>query len=263
MNYVVESYENYKEEERLTTNKSRQIEFITTVRAFNEVFPANGKILDCAAGTGIYSFYYGDKGYEVTALDITPRHIDIINQELTNKAYHMDAFVNDATDLSIFDDESFDVVLSMGPLYHLTDKALREKCLSECIRVLKKGGLLAVSYISRFYMFPYIAASDKRYLNMTFGKKLIDTGVINHDDPDCFWTDSYYYRPDEIENDFNNLNIEIVDHLAADGISPLLRDKVNSMNDEEYKIWCDYHYSVCREKSILGTSNHGLIIGRK
>ncbi|WP_426348669.1 class I SAM-dependent methyltransferase [Alloiococcus sp. CFN-8] len=263
MNYVVESYENYKEEDRLTTNKSRQVEFITTVRAFNEVFPASGKLLDCGAGTGIYSFYYGDMGYEVTALDITPRHINIINQELKNKGYHMDALVNDATDLSLFDDETFDVVLCMGPLYHLTDRVLREKCLAECIRVLKKGGLLAVSYISRFYMFPHIASSDKKYLNMSFGKKLIDTGVINHEDPDCFWTDSYYYSPDEIENDFNKFNIKIVDHLAADGISPLLRDKVNSMNDEEYKIWCDYHYAVCREKSILGASNHGLIIGRK
>ena len=30
MNYVVESYENYKEEDRLTTNNARKIEFITT-----------------------------------------------------------------------------------------------------------------------------------------------------------------------------------------------------------------------------------------
>lgn len=32
-NYVVESYENYREEERLSTNNARRIEFITTVRA--------------------------------------------------------------------------------------------------------------------------------------------------------------------------------------------------------------------------------------
>ena len=28
-NYVVESYENYKEEERLSTNNARRIEFLT------------------------------------------------------------------------------------------------------------------------------------------------------------------------------------------------------------------------------------------
>ena len=56
MNYVVESYENYREEDRLTTNNARKIEFITTTRILNEILGENLKILDCAAGTGIYSF---------------------------------------------------------------------------------------------------------------------------------------------------------------------------------------------------------------
>ena len=37
MNYVVESYENYQEENRLTTNNARKIEFLTTTRVFKEV----------------------------------------------------------------------------------------------------------------------------------------------------------------------------------------------------------------------------------
>lgn len=263
MNHVVESYENYREEDRLTTNNARKIEFITTIKALNEVFPGNAKILDCGAGTGIYSFYYAEKGYDVTALDITPRHIEIINQKLKNKPYNMKALLNDATDLSMFDDETFDIVLCMGPIYHLTDKSMREKCLSECIRVLKAGGLVAVSYINRFYVFPYVATTDKRYLNMALAKTLIETGVIKHDEPNCFWTDSYYSIPEEVENGFKKFNLEIVDHLATDGISPFLKDKIDCMNEKEFKIWCDYHYTVCRQKSILGASNHGLIIGRK
>ena len=82
MNYVVESYENYKEEDRLTTNNARKIEFITTTRVLDEVIDAESKILDCAAGTGVYAFWLADKGHDVTATDITPRHIDIINQTL-------------------------------------------------------------------------------------------------------------------------------------------------------------------------------------
>lgn len=33
--------------------------------------------------------------------------------------------------------------------------------------------------------------------------------------------------------------------------------------EREFEIWCSYHYSVCREQSILGASNHMIIIGEK
>lgn len=60
MNYVVESYENYQEENRLTTNNARRIEFITTTRVLEEIIGAKSKILDCAAGTGIYALLIKD-----------------------------------------------------------------------------------------------------------------------------------------------------------------------------------------------------------
>ena len=85
MNYVVDSYENYKEENRLTTNNARRIEFVTTTRVLDEIIDTKSKILDCAAGTGIYAFWFADKGHDVTATDITPRHIDIINRTLAGK----------------------------------------------------------------------------------------------------------------------------------------------------------------------------------
>ena len=114
-NYVVDNYENYKEENRLTTNNARRIEFITTVRIMDELFEKKSKILDCAAGTGIYAFYLADRGHQVTATDITPRHIQLINDQKQNKEYEMETAVLDATDMSLFEDESFDVVLNMGP----------------------------------------------------------------------------------------------------------------------------------------------------
>ena len=36
MNYVVDSYENYKEENCLTTNNARKIEFVTTTCIFRK-----------------------------------------------------------------------------------------------------------------------------------------------------------------------------------------------------------------------------------
>ena len=177
-NDVVDTYENYKEEYRLTTNNARKIEFITTTRMFDEIITSKCKILDCAAGTGIYAFWLADRGHDVTATDITPRHIDIINQNLSTKDYSMKTAILDATDLSLFKDKTFDIVLNMGPFYHLITKEQREKCLSECLRVLKKGGLLVTAYIPRYYVFQYVAMSDEKYLDNVLAKQLVEKRTL-------------------------------------------------------------------------------------
>lgn len=222
-NYVVESYENYQEENRLTTNNARKIEFITTTRIMDELIPANSKVLDCAAGTGVYAFYLADKGHDVTATDITPRHIEIINNALKEKTYNMNTAVLDATDMSMFADESFDVVLNMGPFYHLLTEEQRERCMSESLRVLKKGGLIFTAYIPRFYVFQYVAMSDSKYLDQRLAKQIIETGVLRHDDEKCFWTDTYYATKQEMEQIYLQNGIEIIDHFAQDGATPHCR----------------------------------------
>lgn len=261
--HVIDSYENYREEDRLSTNNARRIEFLTTSRILNEHFSETKTILDCAAGTGIYAFHLADSGHHVTATDITPRHVEIMNDILKSKNYSIKTAVLDATDMGMFADESFDVVLNMGPLYHLTEEQDREKCLNECSRVLKKGGLLVTAYIPRFYIFQLIALQNEQFLDKKLAKQLIETGVLRHDDDKCFWTDTYYSSASEMEKLYEKHGFSVVDHFAQDGQTPQFHETVDKWNEEQFRIWCDYHYSVCREKSILGTSNHVVIIGRK
>lgn len=157
MNYVVDSYENYKEENRLTTNNARRIEFVTTTRVLDEIIGTNSKILDCAAGTGIYAFWFADKGHDVTATDITPRHIDIINRTLTNKNYHMNTSVLDATDMSCFADDSFDIVLNMGPFYHLITEEREKNAegMSKSVKERRAFGYCVHSKILCFSIYCY------------------------------------------------------------------------------------------------------------
>ena len=262
-NPVVESYENYREENRLTTNNARRIEFLTTVRIFEEHFGQQQKILDCAAGTGVYAFHLAEQGHQLTATDITPRHIDVIREQLKEKAYSMETAVLDARDLSCFEDESFDVVLNMGPFYHLLTEADREQCMKECLRVLKKGGLLVTAYIPRFYVFQYVAMQDSKYLDARLAKQLISTGELHHDDEKCFWTDTYYSTAEEMEQLYQKHSLELVDHFAQDGTTPHFSAAVDQWNEEQFAIWCEHHYNICRERSLLGASNHVVLIGRK
>ena len=263
MNHIVESYENCKEEDRFTTDCARKVEFITTVRVFDELIGKKARILDCAAGTGAYAFYLADQGYQVTATDITPRHVDYMNEVLKTKPYEMKTGVMDATDLSYFPEDSFDVVLNMGPMYHLINLDAREKCMKECLRVLKKGGLLVTAYISKYFIFPYLINQSQTYLNTDLGEKFLGNGVLQHEDRDCFWTDSYYSSAEEMEQFYQEHQLIVVDHFAQDGISTLIRKNINECSESQFQKWCEYHYQTCREKSILGTSNHVIIVGRK
>lgn len=129
--------------------------------------------------------------------------------------------------------------------------------------MLKKGGLLITAYIPRYYVFQYIATSDVKFLDGHLAKQLIETGVLKHDDEKCFWTDTHYSSKEEMELIYGKNGLEIIDHFAQDGLTPLLSDKVDNWDESQFTIWCDYHYSICREPSILGSSNHVIIIGRK
>ena len=262
-NNIVDAYDHYEEKSRTTSNNSRKVEFITTTHVLENLLEENLNILDCAAGTGIYSLFLANKGYHVTALDITKKHIEVLNQKLEGKKYNVEAAVNDAQGLGMFEDESFDVVLCMGPLYHLTEAKDRNLCFEECYRVLKKGGLLISSYINRFFVIPHVITKDFRLLNNDFIGELRDNGALDHDGPLRFLVDSYYHTPDEIERLYYYFGLELIDHLGADGISPLVANDIDRMSEEEFDIWFDYHLSVCRERSTLGMSHHGLIIGKK
>ena len=262
-NEVINYYENYREEDRITTNNARRIEFLTTIKKFDDLLKGSLNILDCAAGTGAYAFYLADKGHKLTATDITPRHIKIINAQLESKPYSMKTKVLDATDMSCFQDEMFDVVLNMGPFYHLTKEESRKKCLSESLRVLKKGGYLITAYIPRLYLNQMMAVSDNKYLDKDLLCQIRDTGVLLHDDPKCFWTDTYYSSFDEMQKMYMENGMEIVDHFAQDGLAPLFHNKVDSWNDEQFATWLNYHLSVCSEKTIIDMSNHAVIVGRK
>lgn len=260
---IIECYENYEEEKRLTTNNARKLEFITTTRIFEDILNGKNKVLDCAAGTGAYSFWLASCGHDVTATDLTPGHIDIINEKLKGSTYNMSTAVLDAVDMSIFEDETFDAVLNMGPFYHLISEEERQKCLSESIRVLKKGGMLITAYIPRNYVFQYIAFSNQKYLDKDLADQILKTGVVRTEDKNCFWTDTYYSSKNEMEELYLANGITLTDHFAQDGIAPLLSGKVDSWDEEHFKIWSDFHYNICRDESILGTSNHVIIAGTK
>ena len=93
------------------------------------------------AGTGRYSIALAKEGMEVTALDLVESNLEVLRQN-GHGIDRLTACQGDAVDLSRFADETFDVTLVLGPLYHLYDAQDVHKAIDEAIRVTKKGGVL-------------------------------------------------------------------------------------------------------------------------
>ncbi|WP_291570471.1 class I SAM-dependent methyltransferase [Clostridium sp. UBA4548] len=265
MGDVISFYDRYDEDNRLVLDSSRKIEFHVTTTVLNQYISKGHKILELGAGTGAYSFYYGERGNTVVATDLTPKHVDIIEEKIKARNSKLDILtaVVDATDLSRYESETFDVVTCLGPMYHLTNEEQRIKCIEESLRSLKPGGTLAIAYINKHYIVHVVMAYQREYFSSTFVEEILSKGYCKEGGDQCFYTVGFFTTPTEMEEFMGRFNVDIIDHVATDGISSLLRNSINELSDENYKLWNDYSVTMSREKSLLGISNHGLLICRK
>ena len=137
-------YSNYDEEGRLLS-KHGQVEFLTTMRYIEKYLQPGMRILEIGAATGRYSHYFAQQGYQVDAVELVEHNIEIFKQNTT-----LDESVTitqgNAMDLSLFDDNTYDITLLLGPMYHLFTTEDKLKALSEAIRVTKKNGIVFAAY---------------------------------------------------------------------------------------------------------------------
>ncbi|KAJ5963429.1 uncharacterized protein N7479_003305 [Penicillium vulpinum] len=111
------------------------------------------RVLDIGAGTGRLTSHVADfVGEEGWAIGIDPLkdRIDVARKKIQP---NLSFFVGDAHDLSRFDSGTLDVVFMNCVFHWLRDET---QVLSECARVLKPGGRLGISAMSRNHPFrPY------------------------------------------------------------------------------------------------------------
>jgi len=244
-------YENYDEEGRLFRDKAHLPEWLTTIRYFDRLFAPGSRILDACAGTGRYSFYLAEKGHIVIACDLLEYHVNIIKSKPESNKLK-DITVCSVLDLSRFAENSFDVVLCMGAMYHLPTDEEKTQAIRECTKVCKPNGLVVLSYMNYFAV---VAAG----VNVGLGN-LADELSAMEDGSDCLWKAT---TPTKMERYAKTVGLEILHNIGVDGISYVLMDKVNPATDEAFGKWMEYIYKHCQDPSIVGYSMHGLLIGRK
>ena len=241
----------YGEQNRFALDRAHSIEFITSMRLLLSHLPKGCSVLDCCAAGGAYAFPLAAEGYRVTASDLVQAHVDILVER--NNDGKLDCiYQGDVLDMSRFEDGAFDAVLCMGALYHLMERSDREKCVAECLRVLKTGGIFVFAYINRNAV--YINHFLNNLSDSANGRAILKTGING-----VFYTMDFG-EPQELVSGFP---LQKITDASVDGLIYPLKTRLNEATDDEFAAYMEYHFATCEQPSINGHSMHGLWIGRK
>lgn len=250
---VQEIYRRCDENSRLNKSKAARVEFLTTVRYIERYLTPGAKILDIGAGAGEYSLFFSRKGYAVSALELADSNLEAFRKKLTPEDA-VEPVQGNALDLSRYADESFDIVLLFGPLYHLHSEADRLRCIAEAKRVCKAGGKLFFAFIS----------NDMVILTMFHAHP--DYFVNGDYDKETFRCDDFPFVFHTVEACRELLRkgaVKILHEVASDGLSELLKVKINAMDAASYAQYLRYHFYACEKPEHLGASNHLLFVAEK
>ncbi|MBE6812053.1 MAG: class I SAM-dependent methyltransferase [Ruminococcaceae bacterium] len=255
-NSVIDFYNNYDEDGRLL-RKSRRPEYLTTMKYIEKYLFPGAKIIEIGAGTGRYSIALAEKGYDVTAVELVAHNIEIMQKKV--KPHHnIKIMQGNACDLSVFENNSFDIVLLLGPMYHLFEDADKHRALDEAIRIAKPDGIIFSSYCNNdttLYKFFYTHRVIP-YLD----KGLIQENYHTISSPEEIFE---LYRKSDIDELMKDKNTTRLHFVGVDMLSYLFDDKFDQLSDREFEEYMKFLSNLCERKDSVGLSIHMLDIFRK
>ncbi|MBQ9206203.1 MAG: methyltransferase domain-containing protein [Treponema sp.] len=249
-------YNKFKEDHRLTTRHGI-VEFTVSMKYIHDCIEqirnrrsnAEIKILDVGAGTGRYSVALSREQFDVTAVELVAHNLEILRAKHEN----VKTWQGNAVDLHFLPDDSFDVTLLFGPMYHLHSDDDRVAALTEAKRVTKKGGFILVAYLMNEYAVLSYCFKEGKI------KEVLKKGTLTDDFHTITNINDDLYSYTRIE-DMNRLNEKAALHrtkiFAPDGAADYMRKELNSLDEESFNHFIEYQFAICEREDLLGASSH-------
>ena len=240
------------------------VEFALNQRFIGRYIKPGDKVLDLGGGPGRYSLWLAEKGCDVILADLSPNNVAFAQEKAHERGVRIKGATVDARDLSQFNDSSFDHVLCMGPMYHLTEENDRRTVINECLRVLKPGGTLSSAFISSYAEVLYCLKFDQTaILRPEKYDSVFKVYIENTDFSGTSFTEIYYARHDDILPFFSSFQLDPIHFLGSESIFSPYEPSLMNQSPEVFDAWIDFAEKVCEREDLLSFSEHFLYIGRK
>ncbi len=259
---VSEFYDGYvtAEWERL---ERHPIEFEITKRFVDRYAVKGARVLDCGGGPGRYSLHLAEKGCDVTLIDLSRGNIAFAEEKRKEAKLDFKTLVGDAREADKIASGKFDVVLLMGPLYHLLTDEDRRAAVNACLKLLKTGGVIFASFISSYAGVIYSMKYEPDMINEVRVAK--DFRLFEQDKEfagDAF-TKAYFARIRDIAPFFESFGLEKLHLFSQEGMLAPNEPTILQSSPETVKKWIDLAESVCEREDLLAFAEHIMYVGRK
>jgi SAM-dependent methyltransferase len=263
---IADFYDRAREEDRLEQGPFL-LEALRTRELIQRYAPAApATVVDIGGAAGAYALWLAEAGYTVHLLDPVPRLVAEARRRSAGRSRPLaSCAVGDARATNLAD-ASADIVLLLGPLYHLTTTTDRVGALVEAGRILKPGGRLFAAAISRWasaldglardlFQDPAFAAIVDE--DVRDGQHRNPTGRLD------YFTTAYFHRPEDLGTEALNAGLLVEGVFGIEGPGWLLPDINVRLADLRRR---EDLLRVARlaeeEPSLIGVSAHLLLVAR-
>ena len=255
-----------REESRHRHSRANSMEFRYTKLLLEPYMTPDKNVVEFGCATGYYAGLWHDKCQSYLGVDIVQENVDFFNAKGLCNAK---ARQGDATNCPEFSDNSFDVVLCLGPMYHLPQEE-RALAMAEMARICKPGGLLAFAYINKAgvlmqamtnriwrHKLPWYKRLRRHntYYPNRKGNDCIFAGVNDVDNP------FFFTMPEEMEPLAAQCGLRVVQNAGVD--ITLNTDQINHMDGEQYACWLEFAEYMLQFPSVTGMASHALMLCAK
>lgn len=244
----IEKHYNKHPEDLRLLRRHGMVEFATTMHHLHRYLQPGAQVLDIGAGTGRYTSALMAEGYQVKAVELVRRNIDVF----LKREPKADVQQGDARNMPFIPTHSADVTLLLGPLYHLIGFDEKLKALNEARRVTRPGGLIFVAYLMNEYSILSYCFDEDR-IGGLLARGVVDDQFHIQAQADELYD---YVRIDDINALDQAAGLERVTIFSPDGAADYMRTRLNRMSDETFAHFIEYQKCISERPDLIGAGSH-------